>query len=186
MFSGSALPRLPTPENTQAVPRSIDQEPTAVHVISKAKGASPTLASACGWGAGRSRSPVRHLFPTRPESCLDLAPLRALYPEVKSPRASPGRRPPLGVGLRLASPPASAGHFPSGPCRLPSPSTLSWSPSSLPTAQPLRSVPVTPSPPLGLNRDHPLRPQQFPPLDLPFGPLSRVPPNSTRLCVAAP
>lgn len=50
MFSGSALPRLPTPENTQAVPRSIDQEPTAVHVISKAKGASPTLASACGVG----------------------------------------------------------------------------------------------------------------------------------------
>lgn len=76
----------------------------------------------------------------------------------------------------------SARHFSSGQCRLPSLSTLSWAPpSSLPTAQPSLSVPVTPSPPLGLSRDHPLHPQHFPAPTCPSAPSaepSPPPPSS--------
>lgn len=178
--SCSAL--LPTPKITQAVARSIDQEPTAAHVISKAKGASPKLASACRGVAGRSCSPVQHLFSTGPESCLDPS---ALSPEAKSPWASPGQRPPLGAGLRLTGP---SSHLPATsllvsvicPLCPPSPGPLVPSRGS---AIPLRACHSQPS--TWPKQRPPSTPPALPSSDLPFGPLSRALPTSTQLCVTA-
>lgn len=174
---------LPTPKITQAVARSIDQEPTAVHVISKAKGASPKLASACrGWQGG-AVALFSTCFPRGQRAVwIHLPSLQKR--RVRGPRQASARL--WGRGCGSPGPP----HI----C----PPLLFWSVSSALSVHPLLGPSLIPSrgsaiplrachsqPSTWPKQRPPSTPPALPSSDLPFGPLSRALPTSTQLCVTA-